>query len=205
MEDAIFLIEGGKALELVRSHFAEWARVRKQSQDLARELGVEHVWTSREDGVVVAVDFKGAVPADFTGRGAHGSRPKRGTEWAKRFAEQVGYRNPSALLMDGLGIPCCISYLAKNGHGTRRLGLPFAECGFMWVEESGPYAMWLPDIEAEVRAELAAGRTVEEPAASFRMEFDGCRRISEEEWARIAQAAVQAEEDAAAEAGAAAA
>ena len=205
MEDAIFLIEGGKALELARSHLAEWLRVRKQSQDLARELGVEHVWTSREDGVVIAVDFKGAVPADFTGRGSHGSRPKRGTEWATRFAAQAGYRNPSALLMEGLGIPCFISYLTKNGHGIRRLGLPFAECGFLWVGERGPYAMWLPDIEAEVRAELAAGRTVEEPAASFRMEFDGCRRISEEEWARIAQAAVQAEEDAAAEAGAAAA
>ena len=203
MEDAIFLIEGGKALELVRTHFAEWMRVRKQSQDLARELGVDHVWTNKEDGVVIAVEFKGEVPPDFTGRGRHGSRPKRGTEWAKRFAAQVGYRNPSALLMEGLGIPCFISYGYKKGHGTRRLGLPFSECGFQWVGERGPYSMWMPDVVAEVRAELAAGRTVEEPAASFRMEFDGCRRITEDEWARIAEAAVQAEEAAAAIAGAA--
>lgn len=197
MEDAIFLIEGGKALELVRSHIAEWLRVRKQSQDLARELGVDHVWTNKEDGVVIAVEFKGEVPPDFTGRGRHGWRPKRGTEWAKRFSAQVGYRNPSALLMEGLGIPCFISYRTKNGHGSRRLGLPFSECGFMWVGESGPYAMWMPDVEAEVQAELAAGRTVEEPAASFRMQFEGCRRISEEEWARLAEAAVQAEDAAA--------
>ena len=185
MKEAIFLIEEGKALELVREHLVEQQRVRKQSQELARELGVQQVWTHKDNGVLVSVEFPDAVHPDFTKPREHGSKPKRGSEWARRFSAQVGYENPSQMIIKAFGIPHVISYGKGTGHGSRRIGVPFSECGFLYLGEDGPYAMWVPNIEAAVKADVAEGYTIEEPARSFRLKFDGCQRISQRKWNAI--------------------
>jgi hypothetical protein len=182
MNDAIFLIEDGKALELVRKHIQERDRVLKQALVLSKELGVTQVWTSIDNGVLVSVQFPDAVHADFTKPRDHGSKPKRGTEWAKKFAAQVGYENPSNLIMDAFNIPCTIGYGEDGKMGFTRIGMPYLECGFLYLGEDGPYAMWVPDFEEKVQADIAAGQIVAEPARSFRMQFEGCRRITQAEW-----------------------
>ena len=46
--------------------------------------------------------------------------------------------------------------------------------------------MWVPNVEAEVAIEIAKGNTVDEPANSFKLKFEGCRRIEPEEWEILA-------------------
>ncbi|WP_425953015.1 hypothetical protein [Ralstonia pseudosolanacearum] len=177
-----FLIEGGKALELVKQHIAEAKRVGEQVLSLAKDVGASQVFKSREDGTLLAVKFSGKVPPDFTKQTNRGSRPKRGTDWEKRFHEQEGYKNPSVAIGEAFKIPFGLKYGKGGGSGFRMLGLPLSECGFLYLSEEGPYAMWVPNVPAEVAEDEAKGFVVSEPAKSFRLEFDGCRRIEEEEW-----------------------
>jgi len=182
-KNVIFMIEGGRALEMVKHHIAEVKRVAEQSRALALELGVERIFTSLENGTLLSVEFPGKVHRDFTKPSKHGSHPKKGTEWAKRFDAQQGYECPSYVISDALGIPLSISYsLSNGGHGSHMIGYPFSECGFLYLSADGPYAMWVPDVPAIVASNEAKGYTVEEPAKSFKLEFDGCRRIEKEEW-----------------------
>ncbi|WP_234775052.1 hypothetical protein [Paraburkholderia tropica] len=181
-ERLFFMIEGGKALELVKRHIADRMSAIERAKAIAVELGAEDVSTSKADGKVVAVRFKGAPHPDFKKPDKWGARPRKGTDWAKRFADQKGYEAESYLIQEGLGVPCQISYSNNGGSGFRMLGVPFTECGFLFLGKSGPYAMWIPDVEAEVRADVTRGFTVEEPALSFKPEFEGCRRIKIEEW-----------------------
>lgn len=179
----IFMIEGGKALGLIKRHIAEVQRVGAEVRALARELGVDSIFTSRETGVLRSVQFKGKVHPEFKKETKHGSFPKKGSEWAKRLAAQEGYEPASGLIADELGVPLVISYSkTSDNYGSRVIGFPFRECGFLYLSEDGPYAMWMPDVPAEVAHSEAEGYTVAEPAKSFRLEFDGCRRIEREEW-----------------------
>lgn len=184
MESAIFMIEGGKALEMVKEHIAERLRVNKVVKSLAEELGRVDVYANRSNGVLSGVCFKGNPHPDFTkARGREGvSYPKKGTEWAKRFNAQVGFREVTEWISDEFGVPCCIRFKGEHGHGSSMIGSPFNECGFLYLSENGPFAMWTPDVPAEVAKVVADGYEVEEPAKSFVLEFDGCRRIQKEEW-----------------------
>lgn len=181
-ERLFFMIEDGRALELIKKHIADRLSSIERAKALAVELGAEDVSTSKADGKVIAVRFKGAPHPDFKKPDKWGARPRKGTEWAKRFAEQQGYEAESYLIQEALGVPCQISYTCQGGSGFRHIGYPFSECGFLFLSKDGPYAMWIPDVEAEVQADLAKGHTVSEPALSFKPEFDGCRRIKIEEW-----------------------
>jgi len=181
----IFMIESGKMLDLVKHHIKEVRRVRNQSLSLMRELGVDECWQSERNGVVRRVHF-GSKPRhpDFTIPKTGSSHPKRGTEWAKRFDMQVGYESPCDAIAEALNVPLSISYRSADGkgHGSRRFGIPLQECGFLYLSEKGPYALYVPDVEAEVASDIAKGYIVAEPAASFKPEFEGCRRITEAEW-----------------------
>jgi hypothetical protein len=177
-----FMIEGGKALALIQHHIAERLRVRTEAIAIAKELGAEDVSTSIANGAVVAAKFKGAVHPDFKKPGKYGSFPKQGSEWAKRFADQKGYEEESHLIASTFDIPLSIGTKDENGSGWRCIGHPLQECGFLYLGKDGPYAMWIPDVEAEVAADTAKGLTVQEPERSFRAVFDGCRRIDIEEW-----------------------
>lgn len=186
-ENVIFMIEDGRALELIKEHIAERKRVAAQVRELAGELGAEQVWTDRETGVLCAVQFSGKIPPGFTRPDRNGaSRPKQGTEWAARFKAQKGYANPSETISKELGVPLMINYSGqRKGEdvtGSHCIGFPFTECGFLYLGADGPYAMWVPDVPGEVAKYEAEGYTVKEPAKSFKLEFDGCRRVEREEW-----------------------
>lgn len=181
----LFLIESGKALELVRSHIAEVIRVRKANAELLEPLAVQMVWTYKNEGSVTAVKFNGAHHADFTKPASDGrSRPKKGTEWAKKFAAQKGHLSASDTIAEALKIPLSIQTLSEDGEisGSRMIGWPLCECGFLYLGEAGPYAMWVPDVPTAVTAEQARKLKVAEPALSFKLEFPGCRALPEEEW-----------------------
>lgn len=180
---ALFMIEGGKALELVKAHMAEKDRVSREIRELLEPLGVAEYWSSRDDGTAMSVRFNGAAHPDFTKPDKQGgSRPKKGTEWEARFKQQKGYTNASNLIADAFGVPLSLSYGRDGNKGWRSVGYPFNECGFMWIKPESIYVMWMPDVEAEVRKSEAQGFEIAEPARSFRLEFDGCRRILSEEW-----------------------
>lgn len=184
----LFMIEGGPMLPLVRQHIAERQRVheanRQLLEPLRKEYGVERASMDRENGTLLAVVFPNKVHPDFTkpsGR-SHTSHPKKNTEWASKFAAQKGYESESHTISSTLNIPLFIEYSDKGGKGSRVIGGFFNECGFLYLGEEGPYAMWIPDVQAEVAADVKRGYTVQEPAASFKPEFPGCRRIEDEEW-----------------------
>jgi hypothetical protein len=178
----MFMIEGGRALELVKHHIAERYRVAKEVRALALDLGVDNVWTSHEDGTVRRVQFNDIPHPEFTKADKNGSRPKKGTAWAARFAAQKGYENPSNVIAEAFDIPLGIKYGRENGKGWTLIGYPLRECGFLWLSDDGPYAMWIPDVPAEVAAKEKDGYTVDQTAKSFKPEFDGCRLIEPEEW-----------------------
>lgn len=182
---AYFMIEGGRALELVKHHIAERIRVHDAGRALAVEAGAESFRCLHENGVFYSAQFKRGqpIPAGWTKPDSKGSsRPKKGSEWAAKLKTQVGYVNAEHLIVEAFDIPTSLGYANEGGSGWCLLGLPFSGSGFLWLSEEGPYAMWTPDVPACVKSREAEGCTVEEPAASFKLEFDGCRRIEKEEW-----------------------
>jgi hypothetical protein len=184
-KNVIFMIEGGKALEMVKQHIAERRRAAEEVALLAQELGIKEGMTNRTNGILTGVIFTEVVHPDFTKpkkrNGA--SYPKKGTEWAKRFAAQHGYRDPACWIAEEFRIPTTIKYSKPGaGFGSYRIGSLLTECGFLFLSDEGPYAMWVPDVPAYVAQYSEDEWSVDEPAASFKLEFDGCRRIEDEEW-----------------------
>lgn len=186
MDQLLFLIESGRPLEMVKSHLAERARVRAENLAMCQQLGVTRASTDRLTGALHGVVFDaGAVPADWkkpTSKGV--SFPKKGSEWERRLKAQTGYADPSELIAEAFNIPTHIDYTkpGEDTGGWRMIGLPLRSCGFLWVSESGPFAMWIPDVPGEVRKSNDDGFEVAEPAKSFKPVIDGCRQILEEEW-----------------------
>jgi hypothetical protein len=184
-DNVLFMIERGKALELVKKHIAEKRRVADERVVLARELGVEDIYVSRFDGTLTGVMFKDAVHPEFKKPDRKGvSFPKKGTAWRARFDDQKGYPDPSSVISKAFSIPLVIEYGEKGDEfsGWTRIGNPLQECGFLYLGAEGPYAMWTPDVPQEVKKAQERGQKVKGPALTFKLEFDGCRRIDREEW-----------------------
>lgn len=191
-ENAIFLIEGGKALELIKTHIAEKVELAAKIKAIADEFGTTNVATSKHDGSLIGLRLNAnqPTPKDFLVPDEHGiSRPRKKSATAKRFAEIGGYTKPADMIAEAFGIPTQISY-KKDGeyNGSRSIGSPFFPCGFLYLSPEGPFAMWTPDVELEVQLTQARedGVEVAEPARSFRLDIEGCRRLEPEEWQIIA-------------------
>lgn len=187
MKSALFMIEGGKPLEMVKEYIRQYAVIKEQTRLLAEELGVSDVWTDISTGVMTAVLFKGEVHPEFKKPKKRGgpSYPKKGSSWAKRFADQQGTRNPAEWISKEFNVPMSLRYKGVEdgrGHGWRCIGNPLRECGFLFLSEDGPYALWIPDVAAEVAYTQEQGCIIEGEAATFKMEIPGCRRIHDEEW-----------------------
>jgi hypothetical protein len=181
---AMFMIEGGKPLEMIKQHIAERNRVWGAVRALAKELEADQVYTDRTNGILSGVVFRDDIHPDFAKPKKRGeaSYPKKGTAWAKRLKEQQGYRDPAEWISKEFGIPLVVEYDANDGGwGSTCIGSPLTECGFLYLGEEGPFAMWAPDVPAIVEKYRSYG-TVREPAASFRFNIPGCLRIEEEEW-----------------------
>jgi len=183
-KNVLFMIESGIALDLIKTHIAERIRVDAEVRAMAKDLGVNTVHRDRVTGAMSGACFEGAIHADFTkpARGQRASFPRKGSEWAARLAECKGYPNQSSVISDSLGVPLCIDYQCDGGSGHSSIGNMLSECGFLYLSEDGPYAMWVPDVPRYVAEREALGHTVAEPAKSFKLEFDGCRRIDDDEW-----------------------
>jgi hypothetical protein len=181
--NAIFLIEEGKPLDLIREHIAERQRVRGEVAAMFEELGARQAWTDRTNGRLLSVEFRGAPPEGWTKPDRKGaSHPKKGTEWAAKLKFSRGYPDPVNVIVEAFGVPLVVETKSGTSYGWTRIGYPLAECGFLYLSVAGPYGMWLPDVPAAVAKAEAEGYDVAEPAKSFRMEFDGCRRLEPEEW-----------------------
>lgn len=190
MKSKLFMIEGGPALELVKAHIEEVLRVDREVIALAKELGVERVYRSHDDGTLLQVIFPGkTVPEGWTKPDKKGlSHPKKGTEWAKRFAAQKGHASVSQLIANTFEVPTWVEYTgipgtANEGNwGSTCIGRPLNECGFGYMSKEGPYCLWVPDVAAEVTAIEARGYLAKAPAKGFKLEVPGLREIEDEEW-----------------------
>lgn len=183
MSHALYIVDTDPALSLVKQHIADRQRVRLQNHALATELGITQWHVSRTTGEITAVDFPEEVHPQFKKPGRFGSQPKKNSEWAKRFSEQKGYECASGAIAQAFKVPTSISYVTLDGgKGWRMMGFPFQECGFLFLSEDGPYAIWIPDVAACVSQLEDKGYTVDEEAKSFNMQIPGCRRIEQEEW-----------------------
>lgn len=186
--DLYFLIEGGKALDVCQAFIAERHRVVGENIALARELGVKHFCVDPLTGTVTHVRFPATPHHDFCRPDKFGRRaPRNGSHWDKRFRAQRGHDSDTQLIQKKLGVPCGFSYHGAKGSGSTCIGRPLSECGFLYPSEKGPYAMWIPDVAAHVARYVAQGWTVDEPARSFKPEFDGCRPILQDEWDRMVE------------------
>ena len=186
MSSILFLIEGGEPLTLVKKHIGEVKRVREEVTALSKEIGVSRGSTDRFNGTLLGVVFEGPVPDGWTkpNRKYQLSFPKKGSTWSTRLQEHQrrGFESPVKVISETFGVPCSISYKTDNGQGSKCIGNMLAECGWLYLSESGPFAMWIPDVEAAVKTHTDQGHVVEEPAASFKPLIPGARRIVKEEW-----------------------
>ncbi len=181
--DLYFMIEGGKALDLVKAHIAKVKDTDAFNRAVCEELGVRRFWPSVSNGVVRGVVFEGAVHPEFKKPNRQGgSTPKKGTEWDRRFQAHEGFDKFGYTIAESMGVPTDINYTFEGGHGGGAVGSGFRAGGFLFLSEDGPYACWFPDVVAAVREHEARGHTVKEPAKSWKPEIDGARPILKEEW-----------------------
>lgn len=185
---AIFLIESGKPLEMVKQYIADKERVRLDNNLMCKELGVSEYRIDSFNGVITAVKFESNTHPDFTKPNKkHGvSSPKKGTEFQKRFAAEKGHAVASELISEEFNIPLHVSFSDDHGisAGWTRIGRPFNECGFLYCSKNGPFGMWCPDVEEIVKEQKC--RNIDEPAKSFKLNIEGAKRISKDEWDLIA-------------------
>jgi hypothetical protein len=187
-QDAIYIIESGKALDLVKHRIAHSLRIRLEVIALLKSIGCENnkVWTNSQTGVLTCISAKrGSQPEGFTVPDSKGRTwPKKGTELAKRFAEQKGHPlSESNEISSAFNVPLSLEYkLIDGSKGWRRIGYPLSECGYLYLSAKGPYALWIPDIKKAIAECKARGETVIGDAKKFDMQIEGCRRIESEEW-----------------------
>lgn len=185
MSTILFLIESGEPLDMVKNHVAEVQRVKAEVAAIAKEIGVTRVSTDRLNGALLGVVFDGPPPDGWTkpDRKFGISYPKKGP-WKSRLAEHQarGYADPEGAISTAFGVPTSISYTRRDGYGCCHIGPMLKACGWLYLSKDGPFAMWIPDVEAAVKERISDGYTVEEPAASFKPVIPGARRIDQEEW-----------------------
>lgn len=183
-QSVIYLIESGFALDLVKKHVQEVCRVQREAAALAGDLGCTQGALDPFTGVLRGVAFPQKKHPDFTvpNRRSRVSSPKKGTEWAARFAAQKGHAIPEATIQKAFGVPLSIEYTCDGGYGSSAIGDVMNACGFLSLSDDGPFALWIPDVHAEVAAHVSQGHVVDSESKNFTMSLPGCRRIEDEEW-----------------------
>lgn len=185
MSDSLYFeVLSGEILDLAKQHVADRVASVQRNKALLDELGCVEYFPSILDGTIVCVKFPGAPHLDFTKPTRTGAtRPKRGTDWAKRFEAQQGYDKCGQALAERLGVPTSISYEYEGGSGSRSLSGGFhSGVGFLYLSAGGPFALYVPDVAQRVTEYEAKGYTVNVACKNFKPEFSGCRRILKQEW-----------------------
>lgn len=191
LERIYFMVEGGRALELVHEHLRAVAAVREANSKFVLAVGGMRYRAMPDDGSLTAIEFNGPPPSGFTRPDRNGaSRPKRGTRLAEEMGALPRYENISMRISAELSVPLSLIYVDAEGTetGWSLIGYPLDECGFLSLGDNGPFAMYIPDVPACVRDAETTGRVVAASVKGFAPEFAGCRRIELEEWdALVAQ------------------
>lgn len=198
---ALYLIEGGPMMELVKHHIAERDRVSKMKIEILAQLDLDpkkvEVWARSDTGQLTAVRIpkdlklpKTFVQANWTKPDSKGRRmPKKKTEeHAIFYAPDAHYTPQAELIGKKLNVPCSIGYKSSRGEGWTRIGRMLNECGFLWLhKEHGPFAFWIPDVKACVKEMKEQHKGLKsfkllENVEDWKLNVDGVRPMLEEEW-----------------------
>jgi hypothetical protein len=189
MSDRYYLIESGPTLDLIKEFIASRNKVLDANLKAAQELGVKRIRTDPQFGSMVGAVFDGERHPDFKVPNKNGvCHPKLKTAWDLKLKALPRHESVSMLIATHLNIPLSLRYgkdSKDNETCWRRIGSPLTECGFLWAHENGPYAMWMPDVKSEIKQIEKEGYVVSEEDKAFTGEFEGCRRIYQEQWAEI--------------------
>lgn len=179
-----FAVDGGKALELAKKHVAEHAATIERNVETVKPLNVDRYVVSVLDGTVCGVEFNGALHKDFKKPDRRGvSYPKKGTEWAEKFAAVKGYDKRGFELAKELGFPTTLYYKSDDCNGmTGTTSGINSGVGLLWISEDGPFALYVADISERVAYYESQGYTVDDACKHFKPKFDGARPILKEEW-----------------------
>ena len=175
--------------------------------DFSKKVGASAYQTERGTLRLVGMTFDGPAPQGWKSIGGTSRRggkqsfaPRKGSvERMAMRALPIISNNPGKIA-EALGIPTMIDYVDAKGAyaGGVVLALPGDECGFAYPATSGPFLLWIPDVEKAVEScektlpNIAPHLSVSPDIKSYRPEFEGCRKILREEWGVIvAQHALQ--------------
>lgn len=187
--NAYYLIESAHMVDMVKAYIADFERANAVNAELCREIGgVKACWLDQTSKAIYAVKFEGKHHPDFTKPRATGfSRPKKGSAWAKRFAENKGIEYPDVYRINDLfNVPFSLSYKTDDGEGSMLIGYFPKPAGFLFASEDGPLGLYIPDVARYVTSFEKRGIEVDPDVKSFDMNLEGCRRILKEEWELIA-------------------
>jgi hypothetical protein len=197
---ALFLIEGGPMMDLVKKHLAERDRVHKVKLQILEYLALDpkevEIWARRYDGMVTALRLpsreipEGFNASNWTKPDNAGRRtPKKGTvEYEIFYAKECRYTPQTELIAKALKVPCSVGYKSKGGEGWTRIGRMLNECGFLWMhKKDGPFAMWIPDVPACVEEMKTRHKGLKDfkilgGADTWSMDMTGIKPILQEEW-----------------------
>jgi hypothetical protein len=189
LPDVIFIVERDPALSVAREHFAAKRKADAVVEAIAAELGITRVYRNKHTGEIAGVAFADTRHPDFNEPTEGVSFPKPGSDWAVKLARHTGYPDQAMLISETFSIPLTVDYTNPDGTGcwSDPLGSSLAECGFIELQENGPYAIWVPDVPGHVANYKEAGYVVKEPANSYKLQLAGCRRLSLDEWQGVVQ------------------
>lgn len=184
IKNLYFLVESGQMLDLAKRIADNFQAVHEANLAYVRGVGGVAFQASSWDGRVYAVKFEGEAPAGFKKPNKRGCcEPKKGSKYAADMAELPVHMDVSREISRLLNVPTDLHYSQKGKwSGVTSLGHPFFPCGILWFKLDGPYCIYIPDVQHYVREKEETGSTVDEPAKSFKPEFEGLRQILKEEW-----------------------
>jgi hypothetical protein len=197
----LYLIESGPMLDLVKHHIAERDRSRNAKVSILAQLGLNpekvQIWSHAYDGGMTGVQIPRGlkmppafVASNWTKPDSQGrSRPKKGTDEYKIFYDkEATYLPAEQLIAENLKVPCSIGYKEGGGEGWTRIGRMLSSCGFLWLHrDTGPYALWLPDVAAcivELRAQYKGSKSFKILGGVDKWVLDttGLKPLMQEEW-----------------------
>lgn len=176
---------------ILQSAAQEIRKVRDKAFDLAVRLGATKMSNDRRTSVLTGVVFPDpkSIPRDFTqpARRTMLSFPKKGTAWAKVFAEQTPAPNVQDLIEANLEFPRFLSFKTADGVKGEtvlmtRVGHP---CDAEWLSLKGPFSILLPDLHATAKDLKARGDKVARKDLAYAYDFPGLKPVTENEWTLI--------------------
>lgn len=181
-----FLVEGpGPVMDAAKAAVAQHIHNIGKRNEILNELGVTHFKGYREE--ISSVFFPNEVPAGFVKAGKRAAdrgywRPKAGTPMHARF-EELRRLPKGPDLHELLGYDYGVAYAkeSEDRTGWRALGHPLDPAGFAWPHQDGPYMLYIPDAVTPAQEYIDKGYTITN-GVNMNPQYEGCRRITKNEW-----------------------